>query len=67
MTLDNTTPRCVPGASPSTSPAGRTPASRVVRPPVPLPTGTDHRDPVRGTHHQVRPEPGTDPHTKATR
>lgn len=50
-----TTPKCFPGASPGASPAGRTRCLRVVRPPVPLPTGTDHRNPVRKTPTPVRP------------
>lgn len=62
-----TTHKSVPSPSPSPSPAGRTPQSGVVRPPVPLPLGTDHPDGSVGTDHEVRPNTGTDhPHNPGT-
>jgi len=50
-----TNPQCFPGASLGASRAGRTRCLRVVRPPVPLPTGRTTRDPVRKDPTQVRP------------
>lgn len=52
--------KCVPSASPSASPGGRTRALGEVRPPVPLPTGTDHSEAGPLEPPPVRPQPGTD-------
>lgn len=41
-------------------PSGTHPRFSVVRPPVPLPPGTDHRIRCIGNHHQCVPNPGTD-------